>query len=277
MSTTLYKALGTPYLKNIIRDALLASKELGIDFFCVGALARNVWYTNNNQSARGTKDVEFGVYIPNEETYLSLKTKLIEDYDYTASGGNAFCLISPNGIPVDFLPFGEIEENGEVSIEGKGLSSIRLDGFKEVYQNGLQKIDIEGDIVNICTISSVILLKLIAFDDRPEHRAKDPLDISSIIEMYPDFETDLIWDEYSFLYEGELSHDEIGIMVIGYEMKKVVKNNNKLVEKVVKILDKGISLKNKLASHMILDSNKDTVESNIEKLKLLKEGFNGSD
>ena len=52
-----------------------------------------------------------------------------------------------------------------------------------------------------------------------------------------------------------------------------------LINKFIKsnLIRHLISLKSRLASHMILDSNKDTIESNIEKLKLLKEGFNGSD
>lgn len=203
---SLYEKLGSTLLKNIIKDIIIASKELEIDFFGVGALARNAWYVDNNLPARGTKDVDFGVYIPNEDIYNLLRNKLINDFGYIASSSNAFCLISPDEIPVDLLPFGEIEENGKVLVEGKGLTSISLDGFKEVHVKGLKSIDVEGDVFSVCTIPAVVLLKLIAFDDRPEQRVKDPLDISSIFKVYPDIESDFIWDEYSFLYEDELSH-----------------------------------------------------------------------
>lgn len=42
MSKILYDALRTPGIKTIIHDLQEASNELGIDFFGIGALARNV-------------------------------------------------------------------------------------------------------------------------------------------------------------------------------------------------------------------------------------------
>lgn len=272
-ATNLYEALGNKYLKNIISDAIKASNELGLDFFGVGALARNIWYVENDLSPRGTKDVDFGVYIPDSNTYSELKSKLIKDYQYVQASENAFCLISPDGIPVDFLPFGEIENQGKVIIDGKGLTTIKLDGFKEVYRKGIKTVDIETQKINVCTIPSVVLLKLIAFDDRPEHRSKDPLDISSIIMEFPNIESDLLWEEYSHLYDQDISHEEIGTMVLGSEVGKLIRQNKQLLERVLQIIQDGIELKSSLATRMIIDSINETVEQKQHLLKLLKEGI----
>lgn len=137
MPTNLYEALGNEYLEKIISDTIEASSALNIDFFAVGALARNVWYVENNLDPRGTRDVDFGVYMPSAEMYAALISELVDSYGYVQSEGNAFCLISPDGIPVDFLPFGEIENQGKILIDGKGLTTIKLDGFKEVHHNGV--------------------------------------------------------------------------------------------------------------------------------------------
>jgi predicted nucleotidyltransferase len=271
---SLYSKLGDTLLKDIMADIIAASNDLQIEFFGVGALARNTWYIENDLPARGTKDVDFGVYIPNEAVYSQLKNKLIEDYNYVASSTNAFCLLSPHEIPIDLLPFGEIENNGKVLVDGKGLTTIRLDGFKEVHLNGLKQVNIEGDLFNVCTIPSVVLLKLIAFDDRPEQRAKDPLDISSIFKVYPDLESDFIWEAYSFLYEGKLSHDAVAVKVIGFEVRKLIEGNIALLDRVNGILDDAVSGRSKLATHMIEDGRKETVAIMIERLMLFQQGLN---
>lgn len=273
MPTKLYEALGNKYLKNIISDTIEAAKELGIDFFGVGALARNIWYVENDRAPRGTKDVDFGVYIPGPNTYSALKSKLIKDYKYVQSSENAFCLISPNNIPVDFLPFGEIENQGKVLIDGKGLTTIKLDGFREVYNEGVREVDIGSQRINICTIPSVVLLKLIAYDDRPEQRSKDPLDVSSIINEFPHIESDLLWDDYSHLYDQDLSHEEIGTIVLGSEVGKLICQNKELLDRVLRIIQNGIDLNSSLAARMIIDSTTETVEQKQQLLRLFKDGI----
>ncbi|WP_264790201.1 hypothetical protein [Aureispira anguillae] len=256
----------------------MASSDLGIDFFGVGALARNVWYVSNNEQPRGTKDVDFAVYIPNTERYNELKTKLIEKYSYKKISTNQFCLMSPYGIPLDLLPFGKIETlDNEVTLkEGKGLISINLDGFLEVYFNGLITTEIEGDKVKVCSIPSVVLLKLIAYDDRPENRPKDPLDIDSIIQHYPNIEMELIWTQYTFLYEEDEEHltsYKIGIKVLGYEISKIIIKSSELTTRIIHILNKAIELKSDLAQQMIQDTENETVEQKTTILKLLKTGI----
>jgi predicted nucleotidyltransferase len=271
---SLYSKLGNTLLKDIVADIMAASNDLGIEFFGVGALARNAWYVENDLPARGTSDVDFGVYVPNEAVYGQLKNRLMEGYRYTASSTNAFCLLSPHGISVDLLPFGEIESSGKVLVDGKGLTAINLDGFREVHLNGLKKVNFEGDVFNVCTIPSVVLLKLIAFDDRPDQRVKDPLDISSIFKVYPNIESDFIWDEYSFLYEGELSHDAVAVTVLGYEVRKLIAGNIGLLKRVNSILEVAISGRSKLAAYMIEDGQKETVAMMAERLALFKRGIN---
>ena len=51
----LYESLKHPYLKNIVRDAIAATRELGADFFGVGALARNVWFTEHGEEVRAAR------------------------------------------------------------------------------------------------------------------------------------------------------------------------------------------------------------------------------
>lgn len=274
MSKLLYKALKSPHLKEILSDINQVCDELEIRFFGIGALARNIWYVQNDGHSRGTKDIDFGVYVATNEMYRLLLRKLEKNYNYSKVDTNAFCLISPQGVQIDLLPFGEIEKEGKVLVEGKGLVSINLDGFKETFKYGLIEENIEGDSIKICSIPSVVLLKLIAFDDRPEERHNDPLDIDSIIKHYPEVETELIWEEYNFLYEDDgKSHNEIGVEVLGYEISKLILQNTQLKNRLLNILDKAINLQSNLAEKMVQDSENETRKMKVNLIFLMKSGI----
>ncbi|MFK7797497.1 MAG: hypothetical protein AB8E82_08595 [Aureispira sp.] len=278
MSKILYDALQTSGIKTIIHDLQEASNGLGINFFGIGALARNVWFVSNDEQARGTKDVDFAVLVPTLATYQALKNKLVIDYNYTEVSTNQYCLLSPppHQTPLDLLPFAMIDELESELIITKSLLSDTFDGLPEVYMNGLVDATIEEHSINICSIPSVIILKLISYDDRPEHRPNDPIDINSILHHYPALEMELIWEEYTFLYEtdkDELSPRDIGIKVLGYEIAKIIGINPRLLERILDILDRAIHLQSNLAPQMIQDSVNETVEDKCNCLAFIKQGI----
>lgn len=275
MSDKLLAALNMPELNQVIKEMQDASVLLDIPFFGIGALARNAWYVEHNQLVRGTRDIDFGVYVPSDRNYNLLREKLIEDFGYTATMENSFCLISPYDIPVDLLPFGEIEEQGKILVEGRGMIDLKLDGLSAVFRNGLVRKDIGKLSIYLSSIPGIVLLKLIAFDDRPEHRLNDPGDISAIVEHYPYIETDIIWEEYSFLYESEKDQLEIGITALGYELNKIIAEDERLRQRVLRILTSAIKEETILAKAMILNPERDTIQSKVMQLRWLKNGLLG--
>src|SRR5690554_5687660 len=140
---------------------------LGIDYFLIGALAREEWFRRADLMFRTTKDVDYAVLVGSHEEYRIIKNFLVEKEQYTESTGNAFALISPDGVPVDILPFGEIESDDSVEIGDTGMTTIRLDGMKEVYLNGTELLQLDtGNYFKVATLTGIALLKFIAYDDR---------------------------------------------------------------------------------------------------------------
>jgi len=215
--------------------------EVGIDFYVMGALARDMLFSSEGISTRTTSDVDLAVYInvKGDDIYGSLRKKLIDNYSFTESKENKFTLISTGGTTIDLVPFGEIEVQDGVIISGEGLSSIKVNGFKEVHLKGLEEVDSEElGTFKVANLASIILLKLIACDDRPEMRGNDPSDVASIIANYFDINAENIYENHNDLFEGEeFELETISANVIGRAMKKILKENENLLERVTGILE----------------------------------------
>lgn len=127
-----------------LKDAFDALEEAfaatGTDYYIIGALARDVWYPIGSKLFRQTKDVDFAVLVGSTEDYNGVKQYLKENKKFDNSKGNSFALHTDSGIQVDILPFGEIEIDDAVNFSGAGLTSIKVNGFKEVYDSGTEEV-----------------------------------------------------------------------------------------------------------------------------------------
>ncbi|MCC7159522.1 MAG: nucleotidyl transferase AbiEii/AbiGii toxin family protein [Ignavibacteria bacterium] len=215
----------------------------GIDYYLIGAIARDYWYKKGQLQSRISRDVDFAVLIPAKEAYEKVRNAL-QQKGFNETKQNAFVLISPSGIQIDLLPFGDIEIDDAVVVEDQGMTSIKVNGFKEVYQAGIEETDMSDNFsFKAATLSSIVLLKLISYDDRPERRAKDPRDIAGIIRNFFHLQSELIYEQHSDLFIKDDGPElaDISAIVIGREMKKICLDNSVLYKRIEKILSVEIS------------------------------------
>jgi predicted nucleotidyltransferase len=122
-----------------------------------------------------------------------------------------------------------------------GLVNIKVNGFIEVYNGGVEDLEVvDGHHFKVATLPAIVLLKFIAFDDRPEKRLKDARDIANIITNYFELQSDLIYENHHDLYkEGmpERQLTEIAAIVIGREIKKMLNDNTSLHIRLNKIIE----------------------------------------
>lgn len=250
-----------------------------IDFYLIGAIARNIWYSRGSKSFRSTRDLDFAVLISNREDYEKVRSYLIEHKSFRATKNNSFIMLSPSGVEIDILPFGQIEIDDEVTFSGTGLSNIRVNGFMEVYRAGTEDIKLQtGHNFKVATLAGIVLLKLVAFDDRPEIRSKDARDITNIITHYFDLEAEMIYENHADLFaDEEVSLSEISATVIGREINKMVAVNENLHQRLTNIISKQIELKrNSSFIRNMVSESKGTVNEMTELLKSLLKGIKGT-
>jgi predicted nucleotidyltransferase len=253
--------------------------KFGIDFYLVGAVARNVWMTgiNNISPRRTTGDIDFAVLINDKGVYEALKTYLIITEGFQPYKGNEYVLIWKENLEVDLLPFGAIDdEDAKFNSNGLGSTSISLQGFSEIYNDGLPTLDLEGKHqFKFCTLPGIVLLKLIAWDDRPESRRDDIKDISDILNHFFDMNDNEIFENHHDLFEKEeVSLKHIAARVMGREMSKIAKKNELLFSRIVGILDSNtlVSQNSDMAKIMV-EYYDNTIDDNVQLLKHLRQGF----
>ena len=136
-----------------------AFQEFGIDYYLIGAFVRDVWtdHIKTLPDMRATRDIDFAIYINEHEQYETLKKHLIEQEGFIEQK-EPYRLSTPERNIVDLIPFGGIEQNGEVYLKGQKAVAISVFGTKEVTEKA--KV-IEGNF-KVITLPGLAVMKLIA-------------------------------------------------------------------------------------------------------------------
>lgn len=229
--------------------------DCGVDYYLLGALARDAWFAREQIHSRATRDVDFAVYVSGKRQFNVVIDQLTKEYGFRKSEGDLYRLYSPFGFPIDLIPFGEISIDEELQPAIGSEKLVFINGFGEIYE--LATVEVQTDEHNlqfrIATLPAIILLKLISYDDRPEMRSQDPLDIAEIIENYFEIEKELIWEHHSDLFDDDSKLTDISAIVIGRQIKQIVSQNLRLKDRVCRLVLLENSKQRKMAEAMVQD------------------------
>jgi len=248
--------------------------KFGIDFYLVGATARDVWMKGIHDlpPKRATSDIDFGIMIKDSFVFDDLKSYLIEEEGFISSKGNEFVLIWKDKSQVDLIPFGDLESEGIVTVRGTGFTSMNVEGFKEVYELASEEIITEDQRFKVCTLPGIVILKLIAWDDRPEVRRDDIDDIAEIIKNYFHLNDEVIFEQHSDLFTDDIELDEVASQFLGREIGTIISGNPRLVERIKGILQNGLNDNNNLAELVASESDV-TIEYSKSLISHIKKGI----
>jgi predicted nucleotidyltransferase len=251
--------------------------KFNIDFYLVGAVARDLWMSaiNDIPPSRITGDIDFAVFIDDKERYDYLKTYLIEVEKFVAYKGNPFVLIWKGFLQVDLLPFGKIEDPTTIRVEGSGFTSLNTPGFKEIYDTGLPIVELEKiHKFKFCTLPGIVILKLLAWQDRPEIRRDDIKDINTILTHFFTMYAEEIFENHNDLFgDHAFELNMISARVMGREMSKIANRNEVLYKRLQDLLETNSNYQDLEIAKIMLASNNNTLEENIMLLVQIKTGY----
>ncbi len=225
-------------LVEVLRDLEPVLTRLGVDFYVVGAVARDIWLTHEGGSPprRMTRDVDLAILIPDETAYEQLIAELEATRQFQKVRSSVFALIhEPTNTTVDLMPFGGIADlHGTVRVSGAGMEEISTIGFPEMAISAVE-ISLQGEAGawRIASIPALLLLKFLAWEDRPEKRGKDATDIALILRYYFELAGDRLYDEHFDLLEDPETDDllyrySIAAHVAGRELRALLENSTVL-------------------------------------------------
>lgn len=239
-SSQTYKELAIPYFKEVFDciDEVMINHKIPYYLIGVSAIALEL-LKKDIKPSRGTKDIDFAIMISTMKEYEQLSVSLEEKGFNKVKAPWTFYSNEYN-VAIDILPFGEIEEQDTVQFNER-YTDLHVLGFKEVLEQAIP-VNIEEKIVNIPPLPGMILLKLVAWSDRPEERSDDLPDILRIIEHYFEIEFDEIVQFHNDTFpDGEdLDQLKVAAEVLGRKAKTYLEKSEVLSTRVHKVINASL-------------------------------------
>lgn len=141
------------------------AEQNNLPFFIIGATARDIIFEQafGIKAPRATKDIDLAVQVASWQDFEQLKSQLIAT-GQLESDKMVQRLRYHGKIPVDIVPFGDIESNGNIIWPPEYSIKMSVTGFKEAYDN-TQVVRLRENPaldVHVVTPIGLIVLKIIA-------------------------------------------------------------------------------------------------------------------
>lgn len=239
-SNQTYKELAIPHFSEVFTIIDEVMREYAVPYYLIGASAIALELLKSDiKPSRGTKDIDFAIMLSSIQEYETIG-KALEEKGFRKAKAPWTYLYEKDDVVIDLLPFGEIQENDTEDFNRRN-SDLHIIGFKEVLEKP-SRIPIEEKWVDIPPLPGMVLLKLIAWNDRPEERENDLADILTIIEHYYDIEFDKIVEEhFDMLDTDELDEKTVAAEVLGREARVYLNKSDLLKETIYKLLHENLT------------------------------------
>lgn len=242
ISNQTYKELAIPYFKEVFDCIDEVMIKLNVPYYLIGASAVALELLKDGiKPSRGTKDIDFAIMISSIQEFETIAEELIKHSFINVKDSSWRFYNNTYNIVIDLLPFGEIEEEFTVNFNER-YTDLHVLGFSEVLQDSV-RVEIEEKSVQIPSLEGMIVLKLIAWSDRPEVRNSDLYDILKIVEHFFDINFDEIVENHydTFPEEGNLDQFKIAARVLGRKASKFLNVSEAINERILKTINDNVA------------------------------------
>lgn len=245
-----------------------ALKKISVDFYLIGAQSRDVWTNHIDlKGKRTTADIDYLVYVKDHETWKELINYLKIEERFKQDEKLPYRFYK-EGI-IDLIPFGGIEQDGEIILENP-TTELSVVGCKEVT---LDESITEGNF-KIITLPGLCILKLVAYYEKPDIRAKDFDDYLFLVINYHDIAgEELFMGNHDDLIADDFELRAASARMLGRHLAPVLNKNDKLKNKIISVLEDKL----KGFSHYEIDQmyEADKEDGTVLVLKLVSETIKG--
>ena len=214
--------------------------KLNVPYYLIGASAIALELLKKGiKPSRGTKDIDFAIMISSIQEF-ELIVEELGKHDFNKVAAPWTLYNDKFNIVIDLLPFGEIEEKFTVNFNQRH-TGLHVLGFSEVLDKS-ETVQIEEKSIQIPSLPGMIILKLIAWSDRPEERDNDLYDILRIIEHYFDLNYDEIIEHHHDTFTDLEVFDQLKIAarVLGRKASQFLNISEAINNRILKTINVNI-------------------------------------
>ncbi|MBX9632400.1 MAG: nucleotidyl transferase AbiEii/AbiGii toxin family protein [Burkholderiales bacterium] len=225
---------GWPELKlhgSVLAEIAAAARSLEIEPLIVGAFARDLHlqYAHRIAVVRQTADVDIALAVADWAAFQALKKRLIDSELFGASDRIAHRLTHRAGLPLDLVPFGNLERSDRtIAWPPEGEVVMNVFGFREASTASVTAVFPGGARMQIVSLPALVLLKLVAWVARGRETGdRDAVDLFLVLKNYLRAGNEArLWDEFpSWVEEVDFDYEPAGGRMVGYDLRSVLDVN----------------------------------------------------
>lgn len=233
--------LQIPGFRTLLTSLSAACRELGTDFYVLGALARDLHLqqVHDVDVPRRTRDVDAAVAIDEWNSYDALRERLIEEHGFTDEPEKQK-VRSPKGVELDLIPFGGVEDaHSQIHFPPDDRPELTALGLETARRHTVSMRVANGPAFQVVSLPALGLLKLIAWNERPQERAQDAQDLCFVMQQFYDIRLDAIVANHADLFDqADFRKPEMSARAYGREIASLLRASSRLRNHVLTILDR---------------------------------------
>ena len=181
-----------PVMLEVLRHVDRVARDLAVDYFVVGAMARDILLTGafGLSAGRATRDVDLAVAMQGWQEFEAMKARLAGAGAFRSDERIAQRLYylpgsAGRGYPLDLIPFGGVEGRGSaIAWPPDGVVVMNVAGYGETFASAVL-VEVEpGFALRVASLAGLAILKLIAWMDRGAGDPRDAIDLATLLRQY---------------------------------------------------------------------------------------------
>lgn len=238
--------LSNPLLKDLLKELNGFFGCVNVDFYVIGATARDIILSNLHDLVpeRKTDDLDVAIAISDWSQFQSIEENLPKIEGFAKSKEQKQRFIYKGIYVIDIVPFGDVaEDDGNIYWPPDETIAMSVWGFPEMADSTIS-VEIDGEFsIQIASLPGLFILKLVAWKDRYLSGSKDAYDMALLLTNYLDINIERAVEEHYDLYETD-EFDQViaGAQLMARDVKLLIQENEKILEYLREILAKEIEL-----------------------------------
>lgn len=238
--------LNNPLLKDLLKQLSGFFCGINVDFYVIGATARDIILSNLHDliPERKTDDLGIAIAITDWSQFQSIEENLPKVKGIAKSKDQKQRFIYKEVYVIDIVPFGDVaKDDGNIYWPPDETIAMSVWGFPEMADSTIC-VEINGEFsIQIASLPGLFMLKLVAWKDRHLSGSKDAYDMALLLTNYLDINTERAVEEHYDLYETD-EFDQViaGAKLMARDVKLLIRDNKKTLEYLREILVKETEL-----------------------------------